>query len=248
MPDEPGAGEGAVEELTTGEVATGFQEVVAEVKTRRDRLDAMPDGPRPNVGGRPYRRRRYMVDLPLQLSYVGVYLSTIVLLVVGFIALNYVFAEVYQRALKIQTYGRDLLPGSYPPGMVLMVLVNFVFVMLLLIGAAVYAIVHSHRVAGPAYRLRVALGHLQARDYDHYVQLRRRDFLHDLAEHVNVLNQALKAKDIVIAEAVLRLDEAAREAPGPVAERLQEVAADLSDVVLAIEDAGAAAPPEPTNA
>lgn len=182
-----------------------------------------------------------MVDLPLQLSYVGVYLSTLVLLVVGFVALNFVFSSVYQRALKIQQHGLGL---DASPEMVLFGLVNFVFVMLLLIGAAVYAIVHSHRVAGPAYRLRNALRHLQTRDYDHYVQLRSKDFLKDLAEQVNLLNQAMKAKDLVVAEAVLRLDEAAREAPPAVAERLQEVAADLSDVVLPldVEPAGPARP------
>lgn len=225
--------EGPVEELSTSEIATTFQEVVAEVRARRDRLDAIPDGPRPNTGGRAYKRRQYMVDLPLQLSYVGVYLSTLVLLVVGFIALNYVFSSVYQRALKIQTHGLQGLDAS--PELVLFGLVNFVFVMLLLIGAAVYAIVHSHRVAGPAYRLRMALRQVQGRDYDHYVRLRSKDFLKDLAEQVNQLNQALKAKDLVVAEAVMRLDEAAREAPPALAERLQEVAADLSDVVLPLD-------------
>lgn len=238
--DAPRSTQETEDELSPHEVATSFQEVVAEVRARRDRLDAIPDGPRPNTGPRTYKRRQYMVDLPLQLSYVGVYLSTLVLLVVGFIALNYVFAQVYQRALKIQKHGL-LLDAS--PEVVLFALVNFVFVMLLLIGAAVYAIVHSHRVAGPAYRLKNALRQLQLRDYDQHVQLRSKDFLKDLAEHVNVLNQALKAKDLVIAEAVLRLDEAAREAPPAVAERLQEVAADLSDVVLPLDpDADAPRP------
>ncbi|MCO5170066.1 MAG: hypothetical protein M9894_27335 [Planctomycetes bacterium] len=228
------ADDGVVEELSPAEVATSFQEVVAEVKARRDHLDAIPDGPRPSAGPRAYKRRRYMIDLPLQLSYVGVYLSTLVLLGVGFLALNYVFAQVYQRALKIQTYG---LGVDASPEMLLLGLVNFVFIMLLLIGAAVYAIIHSHRVAGPAYRLRNALRQVQARDYDHYVQLRTKDFLKELAEQVNLLNQALKAKDLVVSEAVLRLDEAAREAPPALAERLQEVAADLSDVVLPLEQA-----------
>lgn len=243
MADEqgPAGAQDTEDELSPHEIATSFQEVVAEVRTRRDRLDAIPDGPRPSGPRGSYKRRQYMVDLPMQLSYVGVYLSTLVLLVVGFIALNYVFSSIYQRALKIQTHGLGL---DTSPEVVLFGLVNFVIVMLLLIGAAIYAIVHSHRVAGPAYRLRLALRQVHARDYDHYVQLRSKDFLKDLAEQVNLLNQALKAKDVVIAEAVLRLDDAAREAPPAVAERLQEVAADLSDVVLPLdaEPAGGARP------
>jgi hypothetical protein len=234
MADEPRTDDGAVEELSTNEIATSFQEVAAEVRARRDRLEMIPDGPRKAGGGKPYKRRQYMIDLPLQLSYVGVYLSTLVLLVVGFIALNYVFSSVYERALKIQRFGMQGVEEASPE-LVLFGLVNFVFVMLLLIGAALYAVIHSHRVAGPAYRLKGALRQVQARDYDHYVQLRTKDFLKDLAEQVNLLNQSLKAKDVVIADAVLRLEEATRDAPPAVAERLQEVAADLADVVLPIE-------------
>lgn len=237
MADE--AKDEAVEELSPQEVATSFQEVVAEVRARREKLDGMPDGPRPQ-GPRNWKRRKYMVDLPLQLSYVGVYLSTLVLLAVGFVALNIVFSTIYERALLIQTHRLEGM-DDYSPNMVLLVLINFVFMMLLLIGAAFYAIVNSHRVAGPAYRLKNALRQVQARDYDFYVTLRTKDFLKDLAEQVNVLNQALKAKDIVIADAVARLDEVAREAPPAMAEQLQEVAADLSDVVLPIEPEAPAA-------
>lgn len=223
-----------VDELAPSEVASPHQEVVAEVRERRRALDQIPDGPRPRPAT-PYRRTRYMVDLPLQLNYVGVYMTTVVFLVMGFSALNYVFAAIYQRALKIQQLG---LPGSpfseAPPGVTLLLLVNFVFVMLLLIGAALYAVVHSHRVAGPAYRLRMALRKLHVRDYDDHVQLRRKDFLHELAEQVNVLNQSLKAKDLVIADAVLRLDKVARQSGGETAESLREVASDLADLVLPV--------------
>jgi hypothetical protein len=225
-----GAGAGEVEELSANEVATSLQEVVDEVRARRAALEGIPDGPRPRTGG-PYKRRRYVVDLPLQLNYVSVYLTTIILLVVGFIALNFVFASVYQRALQIQTLANSPYQS---PGLMLMLLVNFVFIMLLLIGASIYAVVHSHRVAGPAFRLRSALKQLHARDYDHFVQLRRKDFLHDLAEQVNVLNHAMKAKDLIVADAVLRLDALARALPPSDGEQVREVAADLADIVLPV--------------
>jgi hypothetical protein len=230
-----------VDELSPGEVASPHQEVVAEVRERRRLLDQIPDGPRPR-SATPYRRTRYMIDLPLQLNYVSVYLTTIVLLVVGFIALNYVFAAIYQRALKIQQLGFGSPFVEAPPQVTLLLLVNFVFVMLLLIGAALYAVIHSHRVAGPAYRLRMALRKLHVRDYDDHVQLRRKDFLHELAEQVNVLNQAMKAKDLVIADAVLRLDQAARATSGETAETLREVGSDLADLVLPVPVAEPEAP------
>lgn len=221
------------DELSPTEVATSLQELMAEVRARKGKLEGMPDGPRPQTGG-PYKRRRYMVDLPLQLNYVVLYVATIVLLSVGLISLNFVFAEIYERALTIQAQAG---PVGSSPSKFLVLLVNFAFFMLLLIGAAVHAVVQSHRVAGPAYRLRMAIRHIHARDYDHHVQLRQKDFLHELADQVNVLNQALKAKDLVISDAALRLDAAAREATPEMRARLGEVAADLAESILPATDA-----------
>ena len=118
----------------------------------------------------------------------------------------------------------------------MLALINFTFVMLLLIGMAVYAIIQSHRVAGPAYRFKRALRQMHHRDYDWHLILRSKDFMHDLAEQVNVLNNALKAKDVVIANATARLAELSADAERPVAEQLQEVATDLSDVLLPIPE------------
>jgi hypothetical protein len=220
----------AADELSPAEVATSLQELVADVRTRKKQLESIPDGPRPQTG-KPYKRRRYMVDLPLQLNYVAVYVSTIVLLSVGLIALNYVFTSIYERALMIQQQAQGSPLGS-SPGMTLVMLVNFSFFMLLLIGAAVHAVVQSHRVAGPAYRLKMAIRHIHTRDYDHYVQLRKKDFLQDLADQVNVLNQTLKAKDLVLADAALRLDELSKGAPPDLRAGLGEVASDLAEVLL----------------
>jgi hypothetical protein len=231
------ASAGGPDELSPGEVATSLQELLADVRARKKQLEGIPDGPRPQTG-KPYKRRRYMVDLPLQLNYVGVYVSTIVLLSVGLIALNYVFTSIYERALLIQQQAQGNL-GASSPGMTLVMLVNFSFFMLLLIGASVHAVIQSHRVAGPAYRLKMAIRHIHARDYDHHVQLRQKDFLHELADQVNVLNQSLKAKDLVIADAALRLDDLSKDASPEVRARLGEVTGDLADVLLPATDSGA---------
>jgi hypothetical protein len=181
---------------------------------------------------------------------MGVYVSTVTLLAVGFAALNYVFVRVYKQMPQIHRYG---LGEPFPPALqdqpdvLLLGLLNFTFVMLLLIGMAVYAIIQSHRVAGPAYRFRRALKQLHRRDYDWYLQLRQKDYLHDLAEQVNVLNHALKAKDLVVSDAALRLAELAKSCPETeLAERLRAVAGDLGDVVLPFpEPAAEQAAPAP---
>jgi len=53
---------------------------------------------------------------------------------------------------------------------------------------------------------------------------------------VNVLNHAMKAKDLIVADAVLRLDALARAMGTENGEQVREVAADLADIVLPVSD------------
>ena len=242
MADVQGAEADAVEELTPAETAYSLDEVLGELNRRKSALEQMPDGPRPR-GDKTWKRRKFIVDFPLQLSYMGVYLTTITLLAVGFGALNYVFVRVYRQMPQIQRYGfQEPVPLALQdqPDVLLLGLLNFTFVMLLLIGMAVYAIIHSHRVAGPAFRFKRAIRQLHHRDYDWFLQLRRKDYLHDLAEQLNGLNNALKAKDVVVSDAALRLAELAKTCPDQeLAQRLRSVAGDLGDVVLPVPDPAA---------
>ncbi|RMG11157.1 MAG: hypothetical protein D6731_16075 [Planctomycetota bacterium] len=225
LPPEPS--EEPVAELTLAEEAVEPGELAAEALRRKAELESIPDGPRPQVGGAPARKRRTMfVDWHLQLSYVGVYLATAALLTVGFLALNQVFISFFRRALAIQTQR----PFAESTDTVMLITLNVVLVLLLVIGMAVYAIVQSHRVAGPAYRLRRALHQLARRDYAEWVQLRRKDYLKDLAEQTNQLASALKHKDVVLADAVLALEDLGRAHP-ELADRLEPVAARLLEVL-----------------
>lgn len=225
------AEEAPIEELSPEEEAASLDEAVAAVRARRHELDAIPDGPRPRVPGESYKRRQMFVDWELQVSYVGVYLTVTVFLVIGFAALNYVFAAFYERAAQVQ------LQQPYGDGTdyFLLATLNVVFLLLLVIGMAVYAIIQSHRIAGPVFRFRRALEALRARDYDFHLQLRERDYMKDVAEQLNALNQALKAKDVAIADAALALDELARRHPTLAAD-LAPVTATLGELVLAEEE------------
>jgi hypothetical protein len=220
------------QELEVSEMATQLQELVGELSGRRDALDRMPDGPRPEGGPRRYKRRRIIVDPQVQLSHLSVYLATTGLLLLGFVAYYLTFTFQYRRALNL-----GKLPGATQgPDFEFIATVILVFVVLIGVGMALYAILQSHRFAGPALRFRRALRQIRHRDYDWFLQLRRADYMKGVAEHVNLLNHALKAKDLVLVDAALRLDALCAKTSPEVAEKLREVVADLGDVVLPIPD------------
>ena len=219
------SGQGALE-TSQGAVSPELRDAIAE---RKQALETMPDGPRPKPEGMRYKRRTLLIDWNLQLSYLGVYLGTLTLLVIGFAALNMIFASLYNQALRIQMQR----PFDEETNVLFLGVLNVVFVLMLVIGMAVYAIVQSHRVAGPALRFRRGLHAMLRRDYDWYLQLRSKDYMQDIAEQVNELNNALKAKDALIAAAALELDQVAREQP-EIAPRLGEVIATLGDVLESV--------------
>ena len=213
-------------ETSQGPVSTELRDALAQ---RKAKLETMPDGPRPKPEGLRYKRRTILIDWNLQLSYLGVYLGTLTLLVIGFAALNMIFASLYNQALRIQMQR----PFDEETNVLFLGVLNVVFVLMLVIGMAVYAIVQSHRVAGPALRFRRALHAMNRRDYDWYLQLRNKDYMQAIADQVNELNNALKAKDALIAAAALELDQVAREQP-EAAQRIGEVIATLGDVVESV--------------
>jgi hypothetical protein len=121
---------------------------------------------------------------------------------------------------------------------------NLVILIFIGMGMALWAIVQSHRIAGPALRFRRTLKQMLRRDYDFYMRLRKRDYFQDVAEEINVLNNALKAKDVVVADAALRLEALALSLGDKArADEVREVAAELADVVLPLPEPP---PPEPS--
>jgi hypothetical protein len=171
-----------------------------------------------------------MVDWKIQLNYASVYIATVTLLILGFVILNMIFYFFAQRMLALHQRG----PIPENESFMYFAMANAVFLVVLAIGMALYAIIQSHRVAGPSVRMRRALRQMLRRDYDFYIQLRQKDYLKDLAEQLNVLNNALKAKDIVIAEAALRLESEIKtlEAKGQDAALLRDAVHELAEVVL----------------
>ncbi|HZU99119.1 MAG TPA: hypothetical protein VFF73_20600 [Planctomycetota bacterium] len=247
LPGSVASGSGPpVEALRPDEEALDDEQVMKLVGEHKLRLERMPDDARPPAPGtsRPsWRRRTYVVDWKLQLSYAGLYIATITLFVVGFAAANLIYLRLIQWArinqhLVAQDWWQKDDAGVY-------IVLNFVVLLFIGMGMALWAIVQSHRVAGPALRFRRAFRQMRRRDYDFYLRLRKNDFLKELAVELNVLNNALKAKDLVLSDAVLRLDALARTANDPErATEIHEVAQDLADLVLPLPEPQVDATPE----
>ncbi len=239
LPPEP-------ENLRADEESLEDEEVMKLVAAHKSRLERMPDDNRPPAPGtsRPsWRRRTYVVDWKLQLSYAGLYIATITLFVVGFAASNLIYLRLIQgvktnmRLPKVEWWQQDDV-GVY-------IVLNFVVLLFIGMGMALWAIVQSHRVAGPALRFRRSFRQMRRRDYDFYLQLRKNDFLKDLAVELNVLNNALKAKDLVLSDAVLRIDAMARTTQDTArATELHELAQDLADLVLPLPEPKTDAEPD----
>jgi hypothetical protein len=231
------------EALREDEDAVEAQQALELVARHKERLERMPDGPRPFPPGtsKPtWRRRTYVVDWKLQLSYAGLYIATVTLFVVGFAASNFIFVRLAQgvklnsRTLPQQTWWQQDDLGFY-------IVLNVVILLFVGMGMAFWAIIQSHRVAGPALRFRRAFRSMLRRDYDFHMSLRKHDFLKDLAVELNVLNNALKAKDLVVSDAVMRVAALAKTIDDPSkAGELHEIAQELADVVIP--------PPEPPQA
>lgn len=242
----PAAAEPAPETLRVDEETLETEQVMKLVHEHKTRLEHMPDDLRPPVPGtsRPsWRRRTYVVDWKLQLSYAGLYIATITLFVVGFAASNLIYLRLIQGVklnarLPTQEWWQQDDVGVY-------IVLNFVVLLFIGMGMALWAIVQSHRVAGPALRFRRAFRQMRRRDYDFFLQLRKNDFLKDLAVELNVLNNALKAKDLVLSDAVIRIDSIARTTGDPErATELHELAQDLADLVLPLPEPASELEPE----
>ncbi len=207
MAEEQGAaGEGAGQ---AGGSPAATPDERSEALARLERLQTEPQPEPPRTERPSWRRRKVLVDKQLQFTYAGIYVITSGLLIAGFVTLNVLFYFLFRR-MQAQALrsGASIDLGN---DFYFYAVINMVFVILVIIGMAFYAIVHSHRIAGPAMRLRRSLTQLRQRDYRFHLQFRARDYLQDIAEHVNGLTDELRTRDQSIAEAALRLERMARE-------------------------------------
>lgn len=135
-----------------------------------------------------YRRRRWIVNLPLQWRFVRALLFVIGLMTTAAMIAVYVAIRVTLSSFEL---ARDPVMIAIFSTMgwtiviELLVLVPLVFCMGILL---------SHKVAGPLVRIQAALKQMESGEYNIHIKLRKGDALVELAEMVNHLAESLRRR------------------------------------------------------
>ncbi|MBI4615473.1 MAG: hypothetical protein HY720_17780 [Planctomycetes bacterium] len=95
---------------------------------------------------------------------------------------------------------RQLAGGAadpkYAENLSLIIRTNAIFILLVTLFMGTYTLLLSHRMAGPSYRINNSIRRALDDDYSFQIHLRENDFLHEVAENMNLLLQKLATREI----------------------------------------------------
>jgi len=137
-----------------------------------------------------YRRRQFIIKKKFQLRYIGLILAVMLFsgIVSGYtiyynswMLLGSKLANIYPQARLVDIFNTVNIRLA----------IAMFFVTMLCAGIAIIA---SHRIAGPVYRMIKFLEELTKGDYTKRVTLRKNDELQDMAEAINKLVEKLESE------------------------------------------------------
>lgn len=157
------------------------------------------------------RRKTYIVDKKMQYTYIAMVVSMVMVMIIGIAVSNAFMMWMYHRVL-VQRH--NMVPPDWKDDIWLFLLADSTLVILLIIAAIFYSVLHSHRIAGPLYRLKQSILRLQTGDYNFLVTLRTKDFLKDMAEEMNKFITGLQVRNEELRKVRTRLDELGKRMAG----------------------------------
>jgi len=178
-----------------------------------------------------HRRRTFLIKAGLQLRYMGIIVSTMLLVAfgVGWI----IYFTSWNRISDTQDLSIDKLADIFNE--VNGILIQWVAVFIVII--ALLSVFVSHKIAGPVYRLERSAKVVASGDLTHEVRLRHGDELLDLQEAFNSMAEALRkmvAKDREVISRLVasgtRLNESIKKKKHDPAE-LEHIAQELYAVI-----------------
>jgi hypothetical protein len=149
-------------------------------------------------------RRKYLVNRPLQLSHSGfvvwaVGIGMIIAWLVTYYTIWSLVLNQISRETQLPQILRDVNSRLFwtlaIPGLVLLFLVAWIQMLL------------SHRIAGPAYRLRKTITDMTQGLWPKSIRVRNRDFLKDVVEEFNLLITSEKDRYFQLAARIKEVSE-----------------------------------------
>lgn len=133
-----------------------------------------------------YRRRTYLIKTGLQLRYMGIIISTMLLVAfgVGWVIYHTSWGMIANTPDLTLDKLSDIFDGVNT--LLTKWIVVFVFVI------AILSIFVSHKIAGPVYRLEETTRIIASGDLTYQIHLREGDELQDLQEAFNTMSESLR--------------------------------------------------------
>lgn len=177
------------------------------------------------------KRGKMLLDKKMQFSYLSLMLVTWFVMLLNLIATNVMFAIVFEQTLIQHQIALDVAKDVKNFALIIL---GIALVPLIVVG--ICALVHSHRIAGPLYRLKQSIQRMCEGDYDFRLQFRRNDFLHDVADMMDSLLVNLHSRNVSLQQLRERIEKlisglTERSASVEIARELSEVAQQLGNIV-----------------
>ncbi len=178
-----------------------------------------------------HRRRTYLIKTGLQLRYMGIIITTMLMVAfgVGWI----IYHTSWSKIANTPDLTLDKLSMIFDS--VNMILMQWIVVFIFII--AILSIFVSHKLAGPVYRLEETSKIIASGDLTHQVHLRHGDELGDLQEAFNQMSDSLRKMVATDREIIERLISAGNKLKETLNEKKQNpeaiegVANDLYSII-----------------
>jgi nitrogen fixation/metabolism regulation signal transduction histidine kinase len=140
-----------------------------------------------DAGKTKYRRRTYVIDREFQYRYM----TTWILMTLAFVAVN-ALVLYWGARTEEQRVSSEIVLGHLS----FMMRAGAIFVICVTVFLGCLLLLLSHRIAGPAYRIRKCMSRITKGDYSFDVRLRKRDYLKGVADAMNDMIAKLRERRV----------------------------------------------------
>jgi len=136
-----------------------------------------------------FRRRRYLINKPIQLGYFGLtaWFICLGIMLVGSLTYYFTLSTIIGQ-IEVTNPGFDVMEAVGEINLILQKKIALIFVFLVIIAAGL-VIFYLHRVVGPIYRIEKTLREVVEGKPFQDIKIRRKDNFQTLADTINTFVQ-----------------------------------------------------------